>query len=461
MASSSKRSYLPIALTLALAISSALALPLRQSTPDLRLLDALRILWSAKAASAGNVQLPGFPSPRASLPNVVLIVTEGVRADSYCSSPTPSCSFNPATSELFPDRVGLDQMRSLASFTVISMSALTTGRLQTVSRGELLRMPSVFDYLKAIRSSGSAPYTAYWSAHNHPMFERDDIRASIDSYVTAEELVGDQEWHEDADVRLMALFAKRLPTLPRPFFVILHVINTHSPYAIDAQDAPFTPWERDFTWDGLPRLFNTYRNAIVRQDRLLASGLRPLVQSPDMDSTIVAFTSDHGEEFGEHKQIHHGQDLFDEQTHVPGWIAFGKRTLSAEQAQQLRANAGAWATHLDILPTLLDAYGVLDSFGFEPYRARLDGRSLLRALAPRTSGLPMTSCTETFPCPFRNAGMMLDDYKIEAQEWDPGWNCWHLGAQGETPAGMDQPACRKLVEDSKRYFPTLPNGKRN
>jgi len=460
MASGSKRSHLPFTLIAMLAVNSLLALPLRQSTPDLRLLEGVRILWHARTPSISPIQLPSFPSSRTSLPNVVVVITEGVRADSYCSAPTTDCPFNPAISRLFPDRVGLAKMRSLASFTVISMSAITTGRVQTVSRAELLRMPSIFDYVKAIRAGDRPPYTAYWSAHNHPMFERDDIRASIDSYVTAEQLVGDQEWHEDADERLMNLFSQRFPTLPRPFFVVLHVVNTHTPYAIDPQSTPFTPWERDFSWSGMPRLFNTYRNSIVRQDRLLAQGLHALSRSGELDSTLVMFTSDHGEEFGEHKQIHHGQDLFEVQVHIPGWIAFGSNVLSPQQARQLRANADTGSTHLDILPTLLDAYGVLDSFGFESYRARLDGRSLLRPVQPAVS-LPMTSCTETFPCPFRNWGMLLEDYKLEAQEWDPGWNCWHLEQGRDTPVGLDHPSCQRLVADSRRYFPTLPNGRPN
>jgi arylsulfatase A-like enzyme len=352
-------------------------------------------------------------------------------------------------------------MHSLASFTVISMSAITTGQTQAVPRTELIRMPSVFDYVKAVHPAQGSIYTAYWSAHNHPMFERDDIRASIDSYVTAEQLVGDEEWHEDADERLMALFARTLPTLPRPFFVLLHVINTHTPYAQDPADTPFTPWERDFTWSGMPRLFNTYRNSIVRQDKLLASGLESLVHSKDFDSTLVVFTSDHGEEFGEHRQIHHGQDLFDEQTHVPGWIAYGKDALTTTQAGQLRSHTDAWTSHLDILPTLLDAYGLLDSYGFEPYLTRLNGHSLLRPLPTTPRALPMTNCTETFPCPFRNWGMLLDDFKLEAQEWDPGWNCWQRQGRLELQIGIDHPVCSRLVAESVKHFALLPNRQPN
>lgn len=447
----------PIALLAVLGVSTALALPMRQSTPDLRLVEAVSLAWARKADSAGAVQVPALASTLPSLPNVVLVVTEGVRADSYCSH--GSCAFNPAVSRLLPDRAALGRMHALASFTVISMSAITTGRAQVVSRADLLGMPSVFDYLKAIRTP-APPHTAYWSVHNHPMFERDDIRASIDSYVTAEDVVGDQEWHEDADARLMNLFRTRLPSLPRPFFVVLHLVNTHTPYAIDASNTPFSPWDRDFSWEGLPKLKNTYLNAIVKQDRIVADGLAPLVQSEEFRNTIVVFTSDHGEEFGEHKQIHHGQDLFDEQTRVPAWIAAGQGAMGAAARGRLRDLAEAPTTHLDVLPTLLDAYGVYESFGLEPYRKRFDGRSLLREAA-EPAAVPMTSCTDAFPCPFRNAGMLWGSIKLEAQEWDPGWNCWRTDAQGERPLPAGDAACEALRQQSRRYFPRLPNGRDN
>jgi len=321
-------------------------------------------------------------------------------------------------------------------------------------------MPSVFDLVKAMRAGGPEPYTAYWSVHNHPMFEREDIRSSIDSYVTAENLVGDQEWHEDADAKLMGLFRSRLPSLPRPFFVILHLVNTHTPYAVDLADTPFTPWERDFSWEGMPKLRNTYRNSIVRQDRLLAEGLAPLVHSEEFRNTVILLTSDHGEEFGEHKQIHHGQDLFDEQTRVPAWIASGDEAIAPGARQKLTDQAQSPTTHLDILPTILDAYGVLDSYGLAPYRSKLVGRSLLRS-GSESGPVPMTSCTDAFPCPFHNAGMLFGELKIEAQEWDPGWNCWQTDRTGEKPLAADHPGCERLRQESKRYFPKLPNGQEN
>ena len=46
----------------------ALALPLRQSTPDLRMLEAARLFWAGRAQSAAPIELPALASTRSSLP---------------------------------------------------------------------------------------------------------------------------------------------------------------------------------------------------------------------------------------------------------------------------------------------------------------------------------------------------------------------------------------------------------
>jgi hypothetical protein len=57
--------------------------------------------------------------------------------------------------------------------------------------------------------------------------------------------------------------------------------------------------------------------------------------------------------------------------------------------------------------------------------------------------------------------MMLGETKLEAQQWDPGWNCWRTGGAREAPMPLESPDCRLLVLESARYFRTLPSGARN
>ncbi len=453
---------------LALAAAAVLAplpfVPLQEGPPDLRLLDGIVALARRPAPrpALAPAPVPNLHTSAAVVPNIVLVVTESVRADAYCSAYSPACEASPAVNALFPDRVALPELRSLASFTAPSMAALVTGRHQVLSRDELFRTPTLFDYAKALDGGRRAPFTAFWSAHYAPVFHWADPKRSIDSYVTIENLLGDDDDSGDADVRLGAYFRAHLPGLPTPFLVLLHFYNTHLPYSFDDDDAPFQPWGRTASWSTLPPLFNAYRNAIHRQDRIVAEALRALADDPRFASTVVVFLSDHGEEFGEHRQIHHGQDIFDEQIHVPGFITHGSAAqLRPDQARALRDNATAPLTHLDILPTLLDLYEVLDTFEMAAYRKDLAGRSLLRPFPGPPAPVPLTNCSEEFECTMPCWGMLQGDHKLQAQTWDPRWNCWHLAGGRETSLPPDDPACRALADASRAYFPTLPCGAPN
>lgn len=435
----------------------------RKGPPDLRLLDVATSLPFASpervAVAATNV--PSLRSPRTSLPNVVLLMTESVRADEYCSEPRASCPTAPQVNALLPDRIGFPQMRSTASFTVLSMSALVTGRAQNIPRSELLRSPTVFDALKALETDGPRPYTAYWSAHHAPMFHWDDPKRSVDSYVTYDTLFEQQGTSDKADARLAEMFRARLATLPSPYFVVLHFHDTHVLYGFDEENAPFQPWTRTVNWESMPGLRNAYRNAIHTQDRSIAAAMRALREDPRWPSTFVFFTSDHGEAFGEHQAIHHGQNLLDEQVHVPAWVAHGDEVLSPGEKAALRANAAGFVTHLDVAPTLLDLYGLWDSPELLPYVEKMPGRSLLRSYSTPPRAAPMTNCSETFPCAFNTWGLLRGDHKLEAQAWDPGWRCRKLESDREIDAPPGDPACESLLDESRAELPELPNGSPN
>jgi len=72
------------------------------------------------------------------------------------------------------------------------------------------------------------------------------------------------------------------------------------------------------------------------------------------DSTIVVFTSDHGEAFGEHGEYLHGVSLFDELVRVPLIVA------GPGLARGVRVEEPV--SHLDLVPTLADLLG-LDDLG--------------------------------------------------------------------------------------------------
>jgi hypothetical protein len=448
-----------------------IAMPLRDATPELRLLDALSVLLRpGNTTSSRAIDVAALPSTERTLPSIVLIVTESVRAQDYCSQPSDNCQIAPEVNRLLPNRVPFLQMRALASYTAVSLSVIITGRSQERPRDEISEAPNVFDFARSVRARDERLRVAYWSAHSESVFERKDIKSHVDSWMTLETLLGrdvDDDPTDDGFDRLLTARAMaELPKLKKPFLLVLHFAGTHAPYFTNDADAPFQPSQHEITWSGMPALANAYRNSIHEQDKSIAIFLRAFLDLQGSSPYLIAFTSDHGEAFGEHGAIHHGQSLWDEQIHVPGFVATSPGLLSIEQESALRAHANAYVTHLDLLPTILDTLGVLDGFAMAPYRHAFRGESLLRA-RPQSdvrSPIPITNCTGLFPCPVNTWGLLDGPLKLEAEAWDADFRCSELekiAGGGETPLAQTDARCTKLRNASKKYFDVLPNRRPN
>jgi hypothetical protein len=472
-------------LTVALAgisIAGLTVLPSGSSPPDMGTLRALSLLLrrpreqSVRAPERRADEVPILPSSRRELPNVLLMVTESVRADTYCSEARPDCPFTPELDRVLPDRIPLRQMRAVASYTAISVAALLTGRTQDRARNELAEAPTLFEYARAVRAGNTHPTIAYWSAQSARIFER-DARPAVDSWATLESLVGREVEDEDdvvelgMDQRLASFFTSDLARLPQPFVLVLHFLGTHAPYYVDEAHAPFRPVSHIAGWSSLPSLENAYKDAIIAQDREVAACVKAFLDAEGGSPWLIFFTSDHGEAFGEHGAIHHGQNLYDEQIHVPAWVATGGGALRPEERAELEARRDAFVTHLDVLPTLLDVLGVWRGLGMAASRARMPGHSLLEpkaedvnVLPPRElegsigPAVPITNCTAAFPCPLNTWGVLSGDHALVAQPWDAAWNCVDLASGKEHDMGAP---CDRLVRSSAAYFPELPNGKPN
>jgi hypothetical protein len=459
---SAARPKLVLALAVLSLVGLSLGVPLADASPEVRLLDSTRALWRPREPPiAGAIALPELPSTRSVVPNVLFVVTESVRASDYCSGREPSCDVAPETHALLRDRITLSQMRAVSSYTAIAIGAILTGRSQDGPRAELARMPYVFDWTRAVRTPGGRPRAIYWSAQSESIFERADPRGMADDVVTLETLTGKTYVEDPVDTgfdRLLYAHVEReLPKLRGSYLLMLHFFSTHAPYFVEPSDAPFRPWSQVVSWSGMPALYNAYKNSIHEQDKLVARSVRAFIDAQRGQPWLVLFTSDHGEAFGEHGAIHHGQNLHDEQIHVPAWIAYSPGALSPAQEANLRAWRDAYVTHLDLLPTLLDVFGVLDSLPMAALRSELDGRSLLRPYVPMRKALPITNCTQMFPCPVNAWGVLRDRWELHAQVWDPEWQCVDLGGADRA----DGAECARLREASRAYFPTLPNKKPN
>jgi arylsulfatase A-like enzyme len=160
----------------------------------------------------------------------------------------------------------------------------------------------------------------------------------------------------------------------QPFFMMILTIDPHSPYVPPAR---FDRYGEDYAGqaDGTRRCINRpdlsradqkrirslYYGEVAFNDDSFGRLLDHLHDAKLADRTIVAFTSDHGEEFWEHGQRGHGKTLFEESIHVPLILRYPGVAAGTRVARTIQL--------VDIFPTFLQLAGL-------PIPEDLDGRSL-------------------------------------------------------------------------------------
>jgi len=166
-----------------------------------------------------------------------------------------------------------------------------------------------------------------------------------------------------------------------PFFLFLHTYQVHHPYTPDRQHlamiegasyhgrlpADQTPLEvlaginegfLRLDAADLRHVVATYDAQIRAMDDDFGGLVAFLRQHGLYDSTAIVFTSDHGEEFGEHGQVGwHSHTLYDELLRVPLLIKYPGGAHGGETVpEQVRG--------IDVAPTVLAVLGVPSPGGF-------------------------------------------------------------------------------------------------
>ncbi|MGJ8695782.1 MAG: sulfatase-like hydrolase/transferase [Verrucomicrobiaceae bacterium] len=134
------------------------------------------------------------------------------------------------------------------------------------------------------------------------------------------------------------------------------------------------------TADDIQRVKNRYFNALAWTDHLIADFVTELKAQGRYDNAIIIITGDHGEEFHEHGSWFHCSSLESPQTEVPIFIKWPAGTPDIP--------AHPSASHLDLLPSLLDQLG----YPPETY-AHLPGRSLLQPATREATQVCITPLT--------------------------------------------------------------------
>ncbi|HVY45192.1 MAG TPA: sulfatase-like hydrolase/transferase, partial [Minicystis sp.] len=387
--------------------------------------------------------------------NVLLVLTESVRADASCSAHVEDCPITPHINEAVPDRRPLLEMRSNSSTTAIELAVLWSGLQPIASRTALHTAPLLFDYAHAAGFDD-----AYWTSH-HMMFA--NSRLYVQDLPTSHQC-GATDLDPLADIDLgardelvAARIEKELPELHEPFFAVAHFGNTHVPYRVDPNDAPFQPALESKGPSDNEAYRNYYRNAVHLQDRWIGELLRFVRAQPFGARTVILFTSDHGEAFREHGQLGHTGSILEEEIHVPFWIDAPRGTLTDAEAKELDEDDKRLAFHTDVTPTVLDLMGLLDAPELAPFTRGLVGQSLLRPPRAEPTTLALTNCSGIWGCIFRNWGVMRGPMKVEGREWDDRWRCYDVLADPREEHDLGPAGCGDLAHIADATYGGVPS----
>lgn len=203
---------------------------------------------------------------------------------------------------------------------------------------------------------------------------------------------------DDTNSRAMQVNAVLIPALKNlrpPFFLYVHYIDPHSPYA------PLSSWDGSPLSESLRahsggltveqllpsvvarRDSQSLRDAIdlydgeIRQvDVAIEHLMHALRVNGALENTLVIVTADHGEEFEEHGMLSHGQSLYEEVTRVP-LIVYSPKLVRPGRRRGV-------AQLEDVVPTVLAILGIEER---SADGSRFDGLDLSRVLRSREEAI--------------------------------------------------------------------------
>jgi arylsulfatase A-like enzyme len=312
-------------------------------------------------ALAEQQTLAALPLPASHQPNVLLVVLDTVRARNLglhgYARPT-----SPWLDQFARTAVRFEQALAPAPWTLPTHASIMTGRPpHQLSAGWTAPLDRAFPTLAEVLSAhgyltagfvanteycsqetglnrGFAHYEDYPVTHEQVLNSLSLGRWLSDSYalrtVTGYEQVLARKLAPDVNRAFLSWLDGR--DRRRPFFVFLNYYDAHDPYlppepfagmfgpSAPRSRSPFTP-PQDWTPDEMHLEMNAYDASLAYLDHHLGALFDELRRRDALDDTLVILTSDHGEEFGEHGYLGHGQGLYLSSLHVPLLLAFPGR----------------------------------------------------------------------------------------------------------------------------------------
>jgi arylsulfatase A-like enzyme len=282
----------------------------------------------------------GYDRPTS--PNIDRLAERGVVFEhAICHAPWTKSSFASMMTSLYPFQHGVLEWASVMADTFVTLPEILT--LNGYDTFAVINQVTLSDRFKVIRG--------FDEVSEAKEFERDAVETTDDCI-------------------------DLIKRARRPFFLLVHYFDVHSPYdpppeyvRLIRREGDMDPLREETADQGA----GSDRHAV--RDQLLYDGcirytdesVGRLIDYLDSQglrqNTLIILTADHGEAFWEHGTFSHGEQLYDEAIKVP-------LILDPPGEDHRPAPISPQVQHVDLLPTIVDVAGITDT----EYR---EGMSLL------------------------------------------------------------------------------------
>jgi glucan phosphoethanolaminetransferase (alkaline phosphatase superfamily) len=292
------------------------------------------------------------PDPKANRRNVILIVSDALRADhmgiyGYARDTTPNLGRLEAAGSARHSA----PMHSVCSESVCGLLGLASSRYvhQFSSRMILLQ--------EALARNGYRTVMIMGGDHSH-FYGLRKLYGNVDSYFDGSSAEG----HYINDDRLVVERVQAMPDWDgRPVMLQLHLMSTHMLGKRHEAFMTYLPsgnyffvGNRTLGEDGktYEKAVNFYDNGVRQFDSVVAEITEALRKKGYLANAVVAITGDHGEALGEHGNWSHQNSVYDEELRVPFvMVSYGYRAERPFDGHPM-------PSQVDIAPTILAELGI-------------------------------------------------------------------------------------------------------
>lgn len=306
--------------------------------------------------------LTGSPPGR----SVLVVLIDTLRADhTSIVEHRHGRNTTPFLDALSDESIVFERAYSPASWTRASVASLFTSRLPS-SHGcedrDGILVPELVTLGEAFQDAG---YETHAVITNGNILAKMGFDQGFDAYVHVRDFPRN-DYADALKVREPILQAVD-GFLGEPWFLYTHYVDVHDPY-LHHPEADYSPeYAGDLTgareslkpyrWTPPPspedrqRIIDLYDGEILWFDAELKRLFAKLDKRGALDEAWVVITSDHGEGMWDHRIQSHGQEVFEEQIHVP-------LVIRPPGGLAARRRVTAPISLIDVGPTMLDLVGV-------------------------------------------------------------------------------------------------------